>query len=271
MTSRPPTGWKRPPVTVASLLAVGLSAWTMVPAPTTIKYRVDLKSEQVVDLSAFNQGEQKSSFSMSGFLTVGLADTAGGRTIDIGLDSLTADSMAQAGVTKEMADSMRGSSWHGFLAANGRISGLKAVKAHPGTGQLAGFLSTFFPRVKPGAKVGESWTDTTDFATNDEAASFSVRMVTNYAATGTEVRNGIKALKIDAAFSSSRTGTITNPQGQLSVDGTSTGKGTYYMAPDGRFLGGMTTDNSDLSIVVPQAPQPIPLKATTVTTVTTLP
>ncbi len=257
------------PLTAAALLTLSLAAWGGQPAPSTLKYRIDLKGEQIVDLSAFGQSEQHTQFGGAAFITVVAQDTSGGRTIDITLDSMNVDSASQ--LPQSMADSAKGSNWHGLLAPNGKISGLKSTSKSTATGQLDGLLSLLFPRVKVGAKVGDSWSDTTDTQTDNDGSSISVRTVTNYSASGNETRNGTKALRIDAAFSSSRTGTINNPQGQMTLDGTGVGKGTYLLGPDGRLLSSESTDNGDLSVVVPQAPQPIPIKASNNVKITLLP
>ena len=256
------------PLTTVSFLTLSLCAWGGQPAPTTMKYRIDLKGEQVVDLSAFGQSEQHTQYGGVAFITVVAQDTTGGRTIDITLDSMNVDSASQ--LPQVMADSAKGSNWHGLLAPNGKISGLKSSSKSVAAGQLDGLLGLLFPRVKMGAKIGDAWTDTTDTQTDNEGTSISVRTVTNYSASGNETRNGTKALRIDAAFSSSRTGTINNAQGQMTLDGTGVGKGTYVLGPDGRLLASESSDNSDISVVVPQAPQPIPVKATNTVKITLL-
>jgi hypothetical protein len=255
-------------LTAATLLSLGFATPGGRAAPTSSKYRIDLKGEQVVDLSAFGQSEQHNQFGGVAFVTVQTQDTSGGRTIDVTLDSMRVDSASQ--LPQSMADSAKGSTWHGLLAANGKISGLKSTSRSAASAQLDGLLTLLFPRVKPGTKVGDAWTDTTDTQTDAEGSSMTVRTVTNYSATANEARNGAKALRIDAAYSSSRSGTISNPQGQFSVDGTGTGKGTYLVGSDGRLIASESTDNSDLSVVVPQAPQPIPIKGTNNVKVTLL-
>ncbi|MEP7325823.1 MAG: hypothetical protein ABI836_07745, partial [Gemmatimonadota bacterium] len=88
-----------------------------------------------------------------------------------------------------------------------------------------------------------------------------------YKVTGTENRGGTQALRIETAFSLSQTGEINNAGGTLGVDGTGTGTATYFVTDNGRYLGGTSTVNSDLQITTAQLPEPIPVKATNIATI----
>ena len=79
----------------AALSLVAVVAWKSPPAPTTKRYRIDLKTTQVIDLTAVGQTEQRQSFSSTAFVAVVLGDTTGGRTITITLDSLRPDSRSR--------------------------------------------------------------------------------------------------------------------------------------------------------------------------------
>lgn len=250
--------------TFAALALAGLAGGIVFAAPQTTRYKIETRSEQIVDLSALGQGEQKNNIALVNYLTVTLNDTAGGKTVHAVMDSIIkADTNPIP--AQGVLDSARGRTWHGLMDADGRLTSVKRMDSGPaGGGDL---LTNFFPRMKRGAKVGDDWTDTTETATTESGQSITTRTVTNYRVTGTETRGGTRALRIETAFSLSQTGEIENGGGSLGVDGTGTGTATYFVTEDGRYLGGSSTVNSDLQITTAQLPEPIPIKATNTATV----
>ena len=152
---------RRPLLLTAACSLFGLVAWTGSHlAPETAKYRVDIKSHQVIDLSPVNQPAQTQDFGATGFLTISLKDSTGGKAMDAVLDSMKVDSTSP--IPPAVADSAKGSSWHGLVSPQGKISGLTAGTKTTAGGQFESILAGFFPRVKTGAKTGGTWTDTLD-------------------------------------------------------------------------------------------------------------
>ena len=136
---------------------------------------------------------------------------------------------------------------------------------------MEGLLWTFFPRIGPGVRSGDRWTDTTTYQIKDGPATFAVSVVTNYSAGATQPRNGIDALEVQAAFSSSRSGTVETSQGQMNVDGAGTGTGTYYASHEGTMLGGVTVEQATLNVTSPSLARPLPVRSTNTMTITRLP
>ena len=71
-------------------------------------------------------------------------------------------------------------------------------------------------------------------------------------------------------FSSSIAGTQPTPGGPARIEGTGTGKGSYYLGSDGKYLGGTWQHHSSLKISGSFAPEPLPITITQKTKVTTL-
>lgn len=261
------TTWKTS--LVGAMTAVGLMGGVGASAPVANRYRMDLKGEQVLDLSGMQQPDQRQSYGMSSFIVVSLRDTVVGRTVDVTLDSMQVDSGSP--IPPAALDSARGATWHALLSSRGKLSGLTPGAQGGASGQVEGLLWTFFPRIGVGVRSGDSWTDTTTYQINDGPASFAVRVVTNYSAAATEPQNGVEALKVQAAFSSSRSGTVETSQGQMNVDGGGTGTGMYYVSRDGGFLGGETVEQATLNLTSPSLQQPLPIRSTNTITITRLP
>lgn len=252
----------------AAFSASFFAGWAL-DAPRTTRFRVETNIEQVIDLSVVGQAEQRNNLALVNFLTITFDDTTGGQTIHAVLDSVVKASDSPVPEQASL-DSVRGRTWHALLAPDGKISGVKRVDT-TSSGQVSDLIANFFPHVRPGAKVGDQWTDTTETTSDQEGQSLVTRTVTNYSVTGTEMRNGARALKLETAFSLAQTGEINQAGQALSVDGTGSGTATYFVTQDGRYLGGTSTTNANLEITAASIPAPIPIQVKNVTTTTILP
>lgn len=258
---------------LASLLATA-TIFTSAGAPalqadtTTTRYRVDTRSESVVDASGVGGGEQRQSVAMSSFLTVQLADTTGGKSLRVVVDSMTIEPGSP--IPPTMADSVRGMVWTGLLGPDGTISNLQGAAGGLNE-QFTSMLNTFFPRTKGDLSAGTRWVDTVDVTTNDSASSSQAQTITRWSVAGKEKRDGVEATRLDAAFDLKMTASGETPQGSMDMEGTGAGSGTYFLAPDGKYLGGTTKLDNDMTISLAAAPMPIPVTASTTTTVSTLP
>lgn len=227
---------------------------TALPAPpSTTRYRVENKLEQVVDLSAMGQEDQRTNIAVTSFLAITLSDTAGGRTIHLVIDSMVSDSTFP---NPELLAGAKGTSAHGMLQPSGEVTGLEVVEGDSSSlARAKNMLDGFFPRVRPGAKPGDTWTDTTNVTTPIPSGSLTKVAYTNYSVVGTEMMAGMKALKIQTASSFSQSGS----QGPASIDGTGTGTATYYVGPNGQLLGSEMSESSTLLVTGAGTPEPIPI------------
>jgi len=237
-------------------------------APTVTKYRIDQSLSQEIDASAAGGAKQKIAFSTSSFVTVTLADSAGGKVMRVVIDSLRGDSATP--IPAAVLDSAKGAEFHGFVQKSGKPTGLEPVTATPAVHQVQGLLSDFFPWARPGLKVGDSWTDTTAKTNGVGTDSVTIRRVSAYKAAATETVRARKALRITEDFTSSVAGTQPTPNGPAKIEGTATGKGSYYVGPDGLYLGGDWQQMSSLKISGSFAPQPLPITIVQKTKVTAL-
>jgi hypothetical protein len=259
-------------VLTAAGLVAGLAAFAAPLTPPVIqRYKVTETNHQVVDLSAIGQPEQTTHLVTSYWITVTTADSAGGRTLKLVIDSARGDSIASPQpIPPEIFDSARGITATGWLSGAGVLEHLAGVGERGA--QAVNLLKAMYPKLKPQAKNGDKWTDTTE-STGLGSGMFGnaqIRRVTNWAVNGEETVAGTKGRKIDGAYSQSVTGEIESGQGTMSVDGTGTGTVSYAVAADGRPLRATVVLNLNLAIVVPQVPEPIPVNGTVTTVFTTL-
>jgi len=237
-------------------------------APVTAKYRVDQTLKQDIDASSAGKGKQSMSFTTSSFLTLTLTDSTGGRSVRIVVDSMRADSSAP--VPAAVFDSARGAEFHAFLSASGKLSELESVNVSESAARVQGFLSDFFPWVKAGAKAGEQWADTSAKTTTDGTDSVVVKRITAYRVVGNETRDARKAVRVASEYTSTVAGTQPTPNGPARIEGSGKGTGTYFVTPDGVYLGGDWQLQSALTIAGSFSNEPLPITITQTTKVTAL-
>ena len=248
-----------------AIAAATLALPALVP-PVTTKYRVDQRLTQEVDASAEGQGKQTLRFSTSTFVTVTLADSAGGRTMKVVIDSVKGDSATP--IPAAVLDSARGGEFRAFVSKAGKPSPLTPTGTSPAATQVQGLLVDFFPWVRAGLKVGEAWVDTTVNTTGAGSDTVTVRRITSYKAAGSETRGTVRAVRVTTEHQSNVAGVQPTPQGPAKIDGTGGGTGSYYVSPDGRYLGGAWELHSALNLSGTFAKQPIPITVTQSTKVT---
>ncbi len=244
--------------------------------PVTAKYRVDQTLSQEVDGTASGAGKEVLTFTTTTFVTVTLTDSAGGRTMRVVIDSMKGDSATP--IPAAVMDSARGGEFRAFLDRSGRPSPLTPTGTSPAAAQVQGLLADFFPWVRPGFKAGESWADTSVNTTGAGSDTVTVRRVTNYPAAASEprdaetrdaeTRDAAKAVKITADHTSKVAGNQPTPQGPAKILGTGSGSGTYFVSPDGRYLGGEWQLRSALQLSGSFSKEPVPITVTQTTKVT---
>jgi hypothetical protein len=247
------------PWIAAAVAITGILAWKAPPTTAARRYRLDLKTTQVIDLKAVGQTEQRQEFGSTGFLSVSIADTTGGKTLSVVLDSLKPDSASP--VPSEAAKAAAGTTWHGVVGSNGRITGLQASSDNPVAVTLTALLREFLPPVPAGVAPGKAWTDTTENNDNVPNGSMAVRTITNFQSSS-ETYEGVKALKIASASSSSFSGNQETGGGSAAIEGTGTGTGLWYLGPDGTYLGGKRSSTQNLTVSGAFAPEPLPVVVT---------
>ncbi len=257
------------PAGVAACAAALTTATPLSLAPVTAKYRVVQTLTQDIDATAAGKGKQSISFTTAAFVTITLTDSAGGRSARIVVDSMRGDSAAP--VPAAVFDSAKGAEYRAYLTAAGKLSELEAVNGSQAAVRVQGFLSDFFPWVRAGVKAGEQWADTSAKTTTDGTDSVVVKRVTAYHVVGKENREARKAMRITSEYRSTVAGTQPTPNGPARIEGSGQGSGTYFVSPDGLYLGGDWQLRSALTIAGSFTNEPLPITITQTTKVTAFP
>ena len=253
-----------------ALLALGTGTPAVPAEPTTTRYKVEVKSETTIDLSVLGAPVQVQTVNLSAWMMIRLADSAGGRSLFVKVDSMLFDGTAP--LSRESVDSVKGAEVRGFVTASNRLSNLTAT---PSTsvllGQIQGMMHNFFPRVRAGAKVGDSWIDTTTVRDETGGNNTTTVVVTNYTAGGVEAHAGVTAVKLGTKGTSTVTGTLESPTtGTMEVEGTGSSTGTVFVGPDGRLMGITSSINHDQRVKLAMAPALIPVKTVQTVIVTVI-
>ena len=248
----------------AAVLTLALPGVQLV--PVTMKYRVDQSLTQEVDATGGGAGKQVLHFATSTFVTVTLNDSADGRTLRVVIDSMKGDSASP--IPAEVMDSARGGEFRAFVERSGKPSPLTPTGTSAAAAQLQGLLADFFPWVRAGLKVGETWSDTSVNVSGAGSDTVTVRRVTNYRAAANEPRQRVKAVRVTTEQTSELAGTQPTPQGPAKIEGTARGTGAYYVSADGRYLGGEWELHSSVNLSGAFSPQPVPVTVTQTTKVT---
>lgn len=253
---------------LGAVAAVTLALPVLRLPPVTAKYRVDQSLTQEVDASGEGQGKQTLRFTASTFVTVTLADSAGGRTMRVVIDSMKGDSTTP--VPPAVMDSARGGEFRAFINKAGKPSPLTPTGTSPAAAQVQGLIADFYPWVRAGLKVGEAWADTSVNTTGAGSDTVTVRRITNYKAAANENRGAVRAVRVTTEHASDVAGIQPTPQGPAKIVGKGGGTGAYYVSADGRYLGGEWQLHSSLNLSGTFTKQPVPVTVTQTTKVTTL-
>lgn len=245
---------------------LSLSAPAFAPAPAPMRYRIEQKSENRLDLSAFGQPEQVQNSAFAWYITISYTDSAGGAVIHAVLDSLQVD-LGEMPSTQASIDSATGTIYHGFATAGRKVQQLAASKPSLYGAQFEAILRSFHPAWRPSAKSGDKWTDTLDVKLDTPSIKTESRSVRSYTMAGAASWEGSQASQLDVTFEETSSGTLETPAGTAQLAGKTTGNGTWYVGGDGRYLGGKSSSTGDGTVTVAVAPSAIPIKSTTTTSV----
>jgi len=241
---------------VAALSLGTLAAAGPAAPPASRQYKLDVKTVQVVNLTALGQGEQRVELSTTGFVSVTSKDSAGGQAVTVVLDSLKLSEGSP--IPPDQAKTANGATWTGFRGSNGRVNDLKLTQDNQVAQALEGVMTQLFPPLKAGTPAGKSWTDTTD---TQRSSGVAVRTVTNFL-TSADSYNGQKVVKLAGSSSSSISGSQESPNGTVQFEGTGTGTSTWFVGTDGTCLGSTYSATQSLQLTIAAAPEPLPLTVT---------
>lgn len=234
---------------------------------TSQRFRVELSVRSEVDLGALGMPMQIQEQAVVGFVSITLADSAGGRTMLARIDSATF-SAGDLPLPGDAGAQARGTTFRGYLDPTGKVRNLTTSSDNPVGGMIESLLGDFFPRLPAGERG--PWADTVNLTTHVNGGRMRTTVMTEYTTAGTEEFLGESARKVAAMFTTTMAGTMDTPGGEAGMSGSGSGTGNYYLSATGLFLGGSRTTTQQAAITMSMAPAPIPVRTTTVLVVATI-
>lgn len=209
------------------------------------------------------------------YLTTVVADTADsvGYPTSFTIDSVAVDSGSQLPPQIDLT-AARGLTINGRLSRTGEF--LNPMPSDSGAaaslGNLLPRFRNFFPRVPlGGVLLGAAWTDTTQATDSSANATVTTTSINQRTATAWDQRDSLRALRLEVTATFEFQGSGEQSGSPFTLEGTGTASGVQFLAADGRFLGGESSDSTNLTIELPTQGYSIPRQQLSRTRVTTLP
>jgi hypothetical protein len=231
------------------------------------RYRIEMKAQQEVDLSALGGGKQTTDLGLIGFITVTMSDTTGGQIAHIVVDSVVIPAGIELPPQMGEPATAKGIFFHGYVVDGKVRGGLKPNQPNQLVSMLAGGVENLFPGIRTTAKAGDSWADTVKTDTNAEGMmQQSVTMIDWKATAGA---NGMLQYDGVANGTSKREGNAGN--GKQTVDAKITGTRSLTGPLAGPMQKGTIKAMQDLIVSMEGAPEPFPVTAVTEITFAIIP
>lgn len=199
-------------------------------------------------------GNQVQQFARTAYVTVAMAEAAGGYRTTIRLDSLRQE--AGGTVSADSVLSAEGATWTGTLTPQGRLGELRADRASAVSDQVGASLGVLFPVLPAGGlQDATTWSDTAERAVRTDAFDARERAVTSYRLVKQEGRVYV----IEAAAEFQRTGTGGPPTQPMEMTSQGTRRTVYRFGSDGLVDGAEGADSAEMTITVPAVGQTVPV------------
>lgn len=251
---------------VGLLALASLTGGTIAPSAPQ-RYRIEVKAQQEVDLSAMGGGKQTTDIGLVGYITVTMIDTTGGQLAHIVVDSLIIPAGIELPPQLGEPSAAKGIFFHGYIVDGKVKGGLKPNQPNQLVTMLSGGVDNLFPGLRSTAKVGDTWSDTVKTDTNADGMMQQSVTMTKWTATagtsGTLQYDGV------ANGTSKREGNAGN--GKQTVDAKITGTRSLSGPVAGPMHKGTIKAMQDLIVSIEGAPEPFPVMAVTEITFAIIP
>lgn len=259
----PPVPKQPPPMAGASLLTL---------APGTNRY---LLHQHVHIQQDFAGLPPSVDLGYALYLTTVIGDAADsiGYPTSFTIDSVSVDSGSQIPPQINLA-AARGLTINGRLSRTGEF--LNPTPSDSGVaaslGNLMPRFRNFFPRLPEGGVApGMSWTDTTQTNDSSAASTVTTTSINQRSATSWEERDSVRALRLEVTATFQFNGSGEQSGASFTLQGSGTASGVQFLAADGQYLGGQSSDSTSVTIDLPAQGYSIPRQQLARTRVTPLP
>lgn len=251
---------------LAGLLALATSIGVVTTPIAPLRYKIEMKTSQEVDLSAMGQAKMSGDVALVAFVSVTMSDSGTGQLAHVLVDSMSltpGGTMAQA-FDASMATGAKGGFFHLYVV-NGKVQGTPkpSVEGNIALSTLGQAVAILFPgNTKAGLKAGDTYTDTTSASTTSEQGTNNTSTVTSWTVKG--------AQSSAMAFEGTTLGKMSVDGGPNAVSGTTKGVRAMTSTAKGPVQGATFTNSADLAVVPAGMSDAIPVKVESSVVITLL-
>lgn len=237
-------------LSLALALATPLAGTLAAQAPQysagTTKYRVVTNAKGSQTSPA---GSQSFDLALREQLTVDLMQHAK----DTVMATITLDSIAltsSAGAAPDVG-TVKGAKFVTMMSPTGKVYSTKPPAGLDATlAQITDGIGRFLPVYRASLAQGTTWSDTTKGKITQQGMEMDRTIVSTYTVAGDTTYLGQKALKINRVTNTVATGSGTAQGTPIAMETTGKGTSTYFMSPNGAFLGATAADDVNSKITV---------------------
>lgn len=118
------------------------------------------------------------------------------------------------------------------------------------TAPIADEMSRFLPRLRSALAVGATWTDTSSGKVEQMGVSLDRTVITTSKVVGDTTYQGERAWRIERTTEARFAGSGTSQGQPLTMEGTSKGSDSFYVARSGTYLGGLMTNMANIKVIL---------------------
>ena len=230
-----------------------------------LRYRIEVKSEQQMDMSAMGQGNMNIAISSTAWVAITSRDSAGTTLLHVIIDSAVIDAGELAAqMPPEMLNIAKGTAIDlAIVAGKMQVPNPEAIGTSPGMSLIVAGVNMLYPNARTGVKLGDAWVDTTTSDTTSAMGKGKTSQIRKWKASSTDG----DALVLDIEF----TGTMTMDGAMASIAATSSGTSQYTMPPKGAARKASNETKSDMKMMIAAAGSEVHAIGTTKINVVPLP
>lgn len=248
---------------LAGLLALATTIGVVTTPIAPLRYKIEMKMSQEVDLSAMGMAKQSGDINIVAFLSVAMSDSANGQLAHVVVDSmmLTPTGMLSAQFDPSLGAAAKGGFYHVFVVG-GKLQGTPkpSIEGNSGLAALGQAVSALFPGgTKAGLKAGDTYSDSNTTTTTTEQGTNNTTAITAWT---------VKGMEGDAlVFEGTTTGKMT-VEGANAMTGTTKGARTMTSTVKGPVKRATLTNDADIAVVPAGMSDALPVKVVSTMTIT---
>ncbi len=233
-------------------------------APSKATYKV---ANSVATMQSMMGQVQTTESTADQQVTIAILKDGAGLKLVMTFDTATATSSNPMAPAPDFGP-MIGLTLTGAMTPEGKVEKFELTAKGGGapTSPIASNFRPLLPRLKVGAKVGDSWTDSTSASQKQNGADVQTVTLSTAKYAGDTTVSGVKAFKITMSSTAKISGSGNQSGADFTINGTQKSETVVLLGADGVLIGLTSDGASDMTVEVPQAGMSIPMqmKQTTV-------